>query len=153
VADQRDLEAQFAAIDDRLRELEAELDPDAAAEDQPPPRQRGRSGPLAALLQRASRQPPPGAALREVARELETLTELHHQVLDWIHELIAAYEAALARRPRAPGPELTMSAGPFATNEALEGFVAAIKTLPGVSQAAVRGFEGTDRAIIEVQLS
>jgi hypothetical protein len=153
VADQRDLEAQLAAIDDRLRELQAELDPDAATEDPQPPRQRGRSGPLAALLQRASRHPSPAAASPEFARELETLTELHRQVLDWIHELISAYEAALARRPRPPGPDLTMSAGPFATNEALEGFVAAIKTLPGVSQAAVRGFEGTDRAIIQVQLS
>jgi hypothetical protein len=152
VADQRDLEAQLAAIDDRLRDLQAELDPGAAADDPQPPRQRGRSGPLAQLLQRASRQPP-ATPSPEFARELETLTELHRQVLDWIHELIAAYEAALARRPRPPVPELTMSAGPFTTNEAVEEFVAAIKTLPGVSQAAVRGFEGTDRAIIEVQLS
>jgi hypothetical protein len=136
-----------------LRDLQAELDPDAPAEDPKAPHARGRSGPLAALLQRASRQPSPEAASPEFAHELETLTELHRQVLDWIHELIAAYEAALARRPRPPVPELTMSAGPFTTNEAVEEFVAAIKTLPGVSQAAVRGFEGTDRAIIEVQLS
>ncbi len=152
MADPRDLEAQLAAIDDRLRELQAELDPGAPAGGSTASSQRGRAGPLAALLQRASRQPsaetPP-----ELARELDALTELHRQVLEWIHELIAAYEGALARRPRLPGPELTISAGPFADNESVDAFVAAIQTLPGVARVTMRGFEGADRAIIEVQLS
>ena len=103
-----DLQAKLAAIDARLSELEAELDPEreAPAEEPQTTAPRGRSGPLAALLQRAGR-----------------------------------------------AHEVTVSAGPFATSEAVDAFVAAIQELPGVAEAALRGFEGADRAIIEVRLA
>jgi hypothetical protein len=47
---------------------------------------------------------------------------------------------------------VTLAAGPFATLEALREFEQAVSRLPGVREVAIRGYEGTDRAIIEVRL-
>ncbi len=47
---------------------------------------------------------------------------------------------------------MTLSAGPFASIEALHEFEAALSHLRGVREVVVRGYEGTDRAIIDVQL-
>jgi hypothetical protein len=55
-------------------------------------------------------------------------------------------------RHRPDSPEVTLSAGPFATLEALREFEQAVSSLPGVREVAVRGYEGSDRAIIEVRL-
>jgi hypothetical protein len=47
---------------------------------------------------------------------------------------------------------VTLSAGPFASLEALHEFERAVSRIPDVRDVAVRGYEGTDRAIIEVRL-
>ena len=48
---------------------------------------------------------------------------------------------------------MTLSAGPFANIEALHEFEEALSRMPGVRDVAVRGYEGTDRAIIDVRLA
>jgi hypothetical protein len=76
-----------------------------------------------------------------------------------MHELLERYEAVLRLLP-APDPrpaaagrdDLTVSVGPFATIEALREFERALAGLPGVREVAVRAFEGSDRAIVDVQL-
>ena len=71
-----------------------------------------------------------------------------------MRELLAGYERVLAPRAR-PRPEparVTLSAGPFASIEALREFEAALSHLRGVREVVVRGYEGTDRAIIDVRL-
>jgi hypothetical protein len=96
--------------------------------------------------------------------QLEALTELSTRLLSSIRELLAGYERVLvpsaspqpaARRTprhRPDSPDVTLAAGPFASLEALRDFEQAVSRLPGVREVAIRGYEGTDRAIIEVRL-
>jgi hypothetical protein len=99
--------------------------------------------------------------------QIQALTELSARLLASMRELLAGYERVLVRsssrrpaprpapsRPR-PGPEdpnVTVAAGPFQSLEALREFEQAVSHLPGVREVAVQGYEGTDRAIIEVRL-
>ncbi len=71
-----------------------------------------------------------------------------------MRELLAGYERVLAPRaqPRPEPARVTLSAGPFASIEALREFEAALSHLRGVREVVVRGYEGADRAIIDVRL-
>jgi hypothetical protein len=76
-----------------------------------------------------------------------------------MRELLDAYEAVLARLAAteppaiaAPVGELTISARPFATTGDVRWFLRTLLELPAVSEATVKGYEGDDRAIIEVRL-
>ncbi len=84
-----------------------------------------------------------------------------------MRELLAGYEGVLVggssrppvrgsapsrARTRPDDAGVTLSAAPFASLEALHEFEQAVSRLPGVREVAVRGYEGTDRAIIEVRL-
>jgi hypothetical protein len=102
-------------------------------------------------------------------RGVEALSELATSLLAAIRELLDGYDQVLARarstpsaraipRPRRRAaaldhdPGVTMSAGPFPTTEAVREFEDVLSRLPRVRDVAVRGYEGTDRAIIEVRL-
>ena len=65
-----------------------------------------------------------------------------------------ATSASSRRTPeRAPSPPgVILSAGPFASIEAVREFEAALSHLRGVREVVVRGYEGTGRAIIDVRL-
>jgi hypothetical protein len=103
--------------------------------------------------------PPPAEA-----PQAQALTELSTRLLASIRELLAGYERVLvpsappppsprrAARIRPDSPDVTLAAGPFASLEALREFEQGVSLLPGVRDVVVRGYEGTDRAIIEVQL-
>jgi hypothetical protein len=47
---------------------------------------------------------------------------------------------------------VTLAAGPFSGIEVLEEFQRAMAELPQVADVSVRGYEGRDRAILEVRL-
>lgn len=47
---------------------------------------------------------------------------------------------------------ITLSAGPFDAVEAIEEFQVTLAMVPGVSEVAFRGYEGSDRAIIDIEL-
>jgi hypothetical protein len=51
-----------------------------------------------------------------------------------------------------PQPHLTLSAGPFPDTGAVHEFERALARLPGVRDVGVRGYDGPDRAILEVEL-
>jgi hypothetical protein len=77
-----------------------------------------------------------------------------------MRELLVGYERVLApasgRRPEPAPPAsapVTLLAGPFPSIEALREFEAALSHLRGVRDVTVRGYEGTDRAIIDVRLA
>jgi hypothetical protein len=154
------LEQRLADIDRRLREMQSELATedvaDTAAQDSPPAPPRGqRSGPLAEILRRGVRrgsEPQPEAdhadAHRGEAREPEA--ELAARLLAATRELLEGYERVLSR---GRSTEVAISAGPFSSTAALRDFERTLGSLPGVRDVAVRGYEGPDRAIIEVQLS
>jgi hypothetical protein len=186
-----DLEAGLAEIDRRLRQIQDELidaEPPASPPPSPDPpdrpRRHGRSGPLAAVLQRAARtaapEPsterpeaaPPSAVqraqdarvqLEDLERQLHALADLRDKLLASIRELVDGYQAAAHVQPgTSPRPgegqedaeagELTVSAGPFASLDAVRAFERAVSDLPGVRETSVRGYEGSDRAIVDVRL-
>jgi len=99
----------------------------------------------------AVRDEPAGAvvALRELAAT-------HARVLESLEQLIGAYERSLARiEPPAPAPPPTrfsVSAGPFPSTEALHGFERTLSRIPEVREVELRGYEGEDRAIVDVHL-
>lgn len=117
--------------------------------------------------------PAPGRAIHPDP-DLQDLTRLTARLLASMRELLDGYEQVLVpprsrdplrtARPRsAAGPRpstttrhgdhgVTVNAGPFASVEALQAFEASVARLPGVRDVAVRGYEGSDRAIIEVRL-
>ena len=86
-------------------------------------------------------------------------------MLERTRRLLNAYEQALAHWPpaapaspdrtrAAPAPvqEFSVSAGPFGSTEALRAFERALERIPEVREVEVRGYEGGDRAIVDVHL-
>jgi hypothetical protein len=94
----------------------------------------------------------------DLIAELRQLTEAHERLLASTRELLASYANAPPRPPTAAQPsvatvrELSVSAGPFTSTEALRGFERALVRLPEVREVAVRGYEGEDRAVVDVHL-
>lgn len=159
-------------MDKLLRDIQVELVPDrdpapplvvpaapvAAPEPEAPP-VAAMPAPAPATST-ATATPPPAAD----APHLEALTELSTRLLSSIRELLAGYERVLVPSASAPpaarrtprhrpdSPDVTLAAGPFASLEALREFEQAVSRLRGVREVAIRGYEGSDRAIIEVRL-
>ena len=144
--------AGLVELDRLLRDIQAELLPERtpapALEDAPAP---------------ATPTDRPPAATPGPDPELQTRSELSARLLASTRELLAGYERVLvgpaapppAQRParrRPASPDLTVSAAPFRSLDALREFEQAVAHLPGVREVAVQGYEGADRAIIEVRL-
>jgi len=141
------------ALDQLLRDVQAELVPGAEIPDPPLP-------PLPPLPP----EPPPAPPAPPVPEPPPPppLPELVASLLASMRELLAGYERVLlppapapptqAPRARPEPPHATVSAGPFASIEAVRSFETAVSTLPGVRDVAVQAYEGTDRAIIDVRL-
>ena len=84
-----------------------------------------------------------------------TLEAMCARLVASMREMLAGYELALTHvvsRGEA-GPAVTVAAGPFASVGLLERFEDALRALPDVSNVAVRGYEGRDRAVLEVHLN
>jgi hypothetical protein len=85
-----------------------------------------------------------------------TLEAMCARLLASMRELMAGYELALTHVSACPtseaGPALTVAAGPFDSITVLQRFEAALRALPEVTEVAVRGYEGSDRAVLEVHL-
>ncbi|MBV8220798.1 MAG: hypothetical protein JO325_20230 [Solirubrobacterales bacterium] len=138
------LGAHLAEMDRLLRDAQAELVPDApvaAIPDPPPP-----SEPV---------PPPIPEPALDSNRRAQAVTELSERLIASMRELLDGYERVLAPSARArPEPvRVTLSAGPFASIESLHEFEEALARLPGVRDILVRGYEGNDRAIIDVRLA
>jgi hypothetical protein len=139
------------------RELLAEPPPRPGPTGRHGPGPTGRHGPLEEVLQAARElQPPsvPEPEPTELLGQIGALTELHRRLLESSHDLLVAYEAVLneLRAPSAGAVEVTVTAGPFMSLDAVRAFEAALATLPGVADVAVRGYERGNRAIVDVQL-
>ena len=159
------LGTHLAEMDKLLRDIQIELLP---SRDPAPPLAEPEPEPESAAVAAATPEPPPAAAVTAPAAtdspQLQSLTELTARLLASMRELLAGYERVLVpsapaqppvrrtARYRPDSPDVTLSAAPFASLEALREFEQAVSRLPGVRDVAVRGYEGTDRAIIEVRL-
>ncbi|HKO29047.1 MAG TPA: hypothetical protein VJU80_16435 [Solirubrobacteraceae bacterium] len=158
------LGAHLAEMDKLLRDIQVELAPER--EPAPPLAPPAEPDPPRAATREP--EPPPTATFTAPptadAPQLQVLSELSARLLASIRELLAGYERVLvpaaspprsarrAARNRSDSPDVTLAAGPFASVEALREFEQAVSRLPGVRDVAIRGYEGTDRAIIEVRL-
>ncbi|HZU39986.1 MAG TPA: hypothetical protein VE992_02990 [Solirubrobacteraceae bacterium] len=115
-------------------------------------RRRAAPAPPATPPPRATAAPAPPAA-PPPRHALDPAQQMAGRLLAAVRELLAGYEIALAQISREPaGPAVTLAAGPFRGLEMLEQFERALSELPQVASVARRGFEGHDRAIVEVQL-
>jgi hypothetical protein len=80
-----------------------------------------------------------------------------------MRELLAGYERVLTQPSLAPParrpltipnrPDATLSAGPFPSLEAVRAFETELSRLPGVRDVALRAYEGSDHALIDVRLT
>ena len=162
------LGAHLEELDRLLYDVQAELAPDrephpvlvhgavtAAIPDPPAPSLPPPEPPPPPPIPEPAPPPPPPDPALDATRQIQALTELSERLVASMRELLAGYERVLApasrRRPEPAGA--TLAAGPFASIEALREFEAALSHLRGVREVVVRGYEGTDRAIIDVRLA
>ncbi len=138
-------DARLAEIDRRLRTIQSGLEPAAATA-------RADRAPQAPVVPPEAAPVPKrltgdGRAVDELLTRLTALVEAHER-------LLASARALTDRRePAAEGTVVSVSAGPFASTEALRRFEDALLTLPEVRSAVVREYEGADRAVVDVLLS
>jgi hypothetical protein len=159
------LDARLAEIDRRLHSIQTGLveeDPPAALPpriavpgDHPRPAAARGSGPSTVSGSGPSAALGPGEA-QAAAEMLSRLCELvatQEGMLASMRELLAAAQrrADAARSPEAASA-VGVRAGPFSSTEALRSFRAALEALPGVRAVELRGFEGADRAILDIHL-
>jgi hypothetical protein len=155
-------------MDRMLRDVQAELVPDAPAaaipdppvpapppppEPPPPPPAEPPVPPEPAPP--PIPEPPPPPPIPEPALDINTLADLSERLIASMRELLDGYERVLAlpQNRRAESTHVTMSAGPFTGIEALHEFEEALVRVRGVRDVVVRGYEGNDRAIIDVRLA
>jgi hypothetical protein len=111
----------------------------------------GRSGPLEALLKRARPEQP--SIHERLVRQVQELTDLHVEILSSMHGAISEMQRALSNVPRLSATEITLSVGPFTSVDAVRAFERELERLPAVREVTLRGYEGEDRAVLDVQLS
>jgi hypothetical protein len=131
-----ELEEQLSQIDRRLREIQDDLAPNGDAAD------AGDAEPT---------ETP--AARPEMPPAVERLTVLQANLLSSMTEVLAEFQHTLAQMQQPASTSLTVSAGPFTTIAAVHAFERDLARLPGVREVSLRGYEGDDRVVIEVQLA
>jgi hypothetical protein len=159
-------------MDARLRAIQAELAadlgmPEPAAEPEPrgASEPESRSTPEPGSRRGAPRLFPPKPAPSRAApsrpagqpRPDHRLEAMSARLVRAMQELLGGYELALSHVGAAePGrrdePVVTLAAGPFSGVAMLAEFERALRELPQVCDVAVRGYEGHDRAVVEVRL-
>jgi hypothetical protein len=87
---------------------------------------------------------------------MRDLIELHERLLASMRALLGAYETALSglstQGEHPAVREFAVVAGPFASTESLRKFERTLAAIPDVREVAIRGYEGEDRAIVDVRL-
>jgi hypothetical protein len=147
---------RLAEMEEQLHALAAELAEDlgdAVPEPEPPPAPE----PPPRVEPPPAFEPPP--RVEPVAARVEVpapdpnahLEAMCARLLAAMREMLAGYELALTHVVTR-GPAVTVAAGPFGSVALLERFEDALRALPDVSEVAVRGYEGRDRALLEVHL-
>jgi hypothetical protein len=102
---------------------------------------------------------PPEAGSAETLARLQEVTRVQETLLASLRELLSVVEriaipaATHAATSAAAGDPVSLSAGPFASTQSLRAFERSLESLPGVRAVEVRGFDGADRAILDVHLA
>ncbi len=138
-----ELDAQLSEIDRRLREIQDSLAPNGDAVEAEP----------AEPVESPESVEPPPAEQPEMPPALARLTALQANLLSSMTEVLAEFQHTLAQMHQPASTNLTVSAGPFTTIAAVHAFERDLARLPGVREVSLRGYEGDDRVVIEVQLA
>jgi hypothetical protein len=123
------LDARLAEIDERLRTIQDGLTDETPATE-----------PARAV---------PSAPADDVLDELRALVDTQERLLHSVRELLRAHQPAAG--PDDPG-RLGLTVGPLHSPEDLRAFESALAELPAVDAIQLRGYEGGDRAVLDVQL-
>jgi hypothetical protein len=134
------LDTRLAEIDTRLRTIQDGLIPGA-------PEAPGEGG----KLHLAGPSDPKPPEIAELIEELRQLADTHERLLTATRGLIASHQPAPAHRSE-PADLLDISVGPLHSTHALRAFAQALGEIPGVRTVDLRGYQGGDRAILDVQL-
>ena len=122
-----ELHTQISEIDRRLREIQDELAP---------------NGDATATAEHTEMPP-----------VVEHLAELHASLLSSMATLLAEFQETVAELQEPLSTRISISAGPFTTIAAVHAFERDLARLPGVREVSLRGYEGDDRVVIDVQLA
>lgn len=170
------LDARLREIDRRLHSIQTGLTDDVGAE---PQSGDGLAPRISVPEPGPGAEPEPGAEPKPpdedpglVIAELRGLISDHAPLLDAMGDLLASGERLLARahasRPLgggSPTPDLaapadadspsqiSVVAGPFSSLQAVRDFERALETLPNVASVQARGYEGGDRAVVDVHFA
>jgi hypothetical protein len=103
----------------------------------------------------------------ELLAQVKAMTETQTRLLAASERLLEAFARMLESPPEPASPPglftpttpppqragVEIAAGPFADTESLREFERALERLDAVRRVTVRGFEGSDRAILDVELA
>lgn len=148
------LDARLAEIDDRLRTIQGGLTDESPAPEPAawPVRLASADDVLAedALADEARGDDvlADDVLADDVLADLRALAATQERLLHSVRELLRAHEPAAA----SADPGLGLSIGPLRSPEELRAFESALADLPAVDAVQLRGYEGGDRAVLEVQL-
>jgi hypothetical protein len=85
---------------------------------------------------------------------------MHAKLVSAMRDLLEAYGWTLQQLPLAADAQLAgepapvaLSIGPFANTAAVRAFEQELLRLPGVREVTLRGYEGENRAMFDVQLA
>ncbi len=67
--------------------------------------------------------------------------------------LLAEFQETVAELQEPVSTRVSVSAGPFTTIAAVHAFERDLARLPGVREVSLRGYEGDDHVVIDVQLA
>ena len=138
------LDTRLAEIDQRLRTIQTGLADDrtAPAAARPPAPQ-----PLPPRIELPSLSREPAV---DLIAELRSLAATQERLLASLRELAQVPPAAVAE---ARSDVVAVSVGPLESTGALRAFERALSRVTGVRSVRVRGYEGGDRALIDVHLT
>jgi hypothetical protein len=136
------IDARLAELDERLRTIQTGL-----ADDRPAPAHPAATPPLPRRVELASLTREPAV---DLIAELRSLAATQERLLASLRELahVPAAEPAGAR-----SDVVSVSVGPLESTGALRAFERALHGLAGVRTVRVRGYEGGDRALLDVYLT
>jgi hypothetical protein len=135
------LDERLAEIDERLRSLQAGLEPVGTPAADPGLPEPSLPPPTALHAPRSTdapvSDPSPPAGSERIIAQLRELGDAHERLLDLHRDLLSQY---------------AVTAGPFADGDAVRAFERGLRGLPGVSATTTREYLAGDRVAFDVRI-
>jgi hypothetical protein len=149
------LDERLAEIDERLRSLQAGLEPVGTPAADPGLPEPSLPPPTALHAPRSTdapvSDPSPPAGSERIIAQLRELGDAHERLLDLHRDLLSQYAELLAQRATATA-SVSVTAGPFADGDAVRAFERGLRGLPGVRATTTREYLAGDRVAFDVRI-